>query len=180
MRKQWMYRFLLLLVTTVGPMLCIGCRTYGGHGSGPKTYEALQSAVQSFESDLDRGKADLRRLKRAASEADTLQRFVERYRSHIDEHRSLLETQRQRINRLSPEASYRSLHRAYGATLTEQRMMQNKYQHTIRNVQGVFRKNTEAGEETRKNERRYTIEPIGFPDLDAKQNLTLEEVLRGR
>jgi len=47
-----------LYVALVGLLLFSGCRTYGGYDTKPKTYAALQKAVQSFETELTRSKTD--------------------------------------------------------------------------------------------------------------------------
>lgn len=168
----------LLLFVVVGGLVLGGCRTYGGYDTESKTYEAMQKAVQSFEDELSRAQADLRKLENAGMEADTLQSLANQFHDLIAEHKSLLETQHKRIERLSADAAYRALHRAYGATVTEQRMMQQKYQRAIKNVQAVVQ-GTSAQTSVPKTERQYTIRPIGFPKQNEKGPLTMERALRG-
>lgn len=171
----------LLLSALVAVLVLGGCRTYGGYDTQPKTYQALQNAVQSFEQELGRAQADLEALQGAAAQSDTLQALAERLKTHVDEHESLLETQRERIQDLSPESSYRALHTAYGATVTEQRMTKQKYQRVIRSVRGVVQgtpMTTAAA--TPKTDRQYTIRPINFPKLQEQPPLTMEQALQGR
>lgn len=167
------------MVAAAGVLLLSGCRTYGGYDAEPKTYEAMQKTVQSFEGELDRAEADLRRLKEAASETDTLQSLAEQFRGLVDEHTSLLDAQHRRIERLSPDASYRTLHQAYGATITEQRVMRRKYQRAIRQVRAVVQDSASARTPMQTVERQYTARPIGFPKQNAEATPTMEQALRG-
>lgn len=164
----------------VGLLATSGCRTYGGYGSESKTFEALQTTVESFESDLDQEETELRMLEDAATGADTLQPFAEEFRGLVEKHKSLLQKQRQRVDRLSPESSYRELHRAYGATVTEQRLMRKRYQRITKNVRLAVQGSTEAQASSPDTERSYTFKPIGFPDSNSKGDLSMEEALQGR
>lgn len=169
-------QFLLFLVA-LGLVLG-GCRTYGGYDTKPKTYQAMQKAVQSFEDEATRAENDLQELQEAAERADTLQVFAENFQGLLDEHQSLLETQRQRIERLSPSSTYRNLQSAYGATVTEQRMMQQKYRRILRRIQTTVQGVTTQASRP-KTDRRYTIRPVGFPSLRNSEDLTMDQALRG-
>jgi DNA repair ATPase RecN len=155
-----------------------GCRTYGGYDSKPKTYQAMQKAVQTFEEEFDQAETDLRKLETAAVEIDTLQALAVQYRDLIDEHESLLQKQQDRIERLSSSSSYRNLHVAYGATVTEQRMVQQKYQRVTRTVRAVVQE-APVQEARVKSDRRYTVRPIGFPRAEEKRPLSMEQALQG-
>lgn len=155
-----------------------GCRTYGGYDTKPKTYQALEKSVESFADELNRSETEGRTLADAATASDTLQALADEYQALLSEHETLLETQRGRIERLSPSSGYRTLHHAYGATVTEQRMMEQKYERLTRTVQATVR-GTQAAAETVKVERRYTIRPIGFPSVRDEGALTMERALRG-
>jgi outer membrane murein-binding lipoprotein Lpp len=168
----------VLYAALAGLLLLSGCRTYGGYDTKPKTYAAMQKAVHSFEADLKRTRTDLQALEQAATEADTLQSLAEEFQSLVDEHNSLLETQRDRVERLGPDATYRNLHRAYGATVTEQRLMRQKYQRVIRTVHATVQ-DTVAHEASSETDRQYTIRPIGFPSSEDGKPLSMEEALRG-
>lgn len=167
----------VLYAALAGLLILSGCRTYGGYDTKPKIYEAMQKAVQSFEAKLEPTKADLQTLEQAATEADTLQSLAEEFQALVNEHESLLEAQRGRVERLGPDATYRNLHQAYGATVTEQRMMERKYQRAIRTVHATVQDTVvQASSET---DRRYTVRPIGFPDLEDEPQLSMEQALRG-
>jgi len=155
-----------------------GCRTYGGYDTKPKTYQALEKSVESFADELNRAETEGRALADAATTSDSLQALSEEYQALLSEHESLLETQRSRVERLSPSSGYRSLHHAYGATVTEQRMMEQKYERLTRTVRTTVR-GAQAAEATVKGERRYTVRPIGFPSVRDEGELTMERALRG-
>jgi len=174
-------RSFILCLALTGVALLGGCRTYGdnGYGTQTKTYEALQTTVQSFEKELSRATSDLHQLEEAAAQEDTLHALVGQYQTVLEEHTSFLKTQRQRLDRLSAEASYRSLHSAYGATVTEQRMIQQKYQRILRSVHAAVNDSPVASAKTSKK-RRYTIQPIHFPAQgDSMKRLTMERALQG-
>lgn len=164
------------LVFLVTLLVLSGCRTYGGYDTQAKNYEALQNAVQSFEADLNRAQADLQTLEEAAS-TDTLEALAGRLQDHIHEHEELLQTQKERLHRLSPETSYRALQRAYGATVKEQNMIEQNYQRVVRTVQATVQ---ETDAEPASSTRRYTIAPVNFPDSEDNTELTMERALQGR
>lgn len=172
------YRLALQLALAV-LLVTGGCRTYGGYGSEPETYKALQATVQSFEQELERAQADLRQLQQAASELDTLHTLAGAFQGLVDEHKSLLKKQHERIDRLSPEGDYRDLHTAYGATLTERRILHRKYQQTILDVQEVVGGVPEMSHVGRSSQRRYTVRPLGFPKQEGGKTLSMEQALRG-
>lgn len=170
-------RHSVLLVAFVGLLLC-GCRIYGGYDTEPKTYQAMQEAIQTFEDELSRAETDLQKLKTAAANADTLQSLAQQFHALLEEHKSLLQKQRDRVERLSPDASYRTLHNAYGATVSEQHLMQQNYQRVIRTVRATVQ-GTAAPTSRPDRNRRYTIRPIGFPTPTNEKQLTMERALRG-
>lgn len=170
-------RFTLLCFAMLGLVLS-GCRTYGGYDSKPKTYQSMQKAVQSFEEEFTRAETDLQTLESAAADADTLQPLVRQFQNLFDEHESLLQKQRDRVERLSSSSTYRNLHTAYGATVTEQQMMQQKYQRLIRTVRTAVR-DTTVQASRRKIDRRYTVRPIGFPPSEEGKQLSMEQALLG-
>jgi len=134
--------------------------------------------VNSFADEFNRAEADARALEDAAASSDTLQGLAEEYQALLAEHESLLATQRGRIERLSPSSGYRALHTAYGATVTEQQMMEQKYRRVTRAVRTTVQAaGTDPAATNR--ERRYTIRPIGFPSVKDEGRLTMQQALRG-
>jgi hypothetical protein len=169
------------LVFALAGLLLTGCRTYGDdYGTTPKTHAALQAAVSSFEEDLRRAEADLQRLREAADQADTLRALANAYADLVEQHASLLQTQRARAGRLSAEAGYRRLHTAYGATVTEQRMQEKRYRRAVRRVRAVVQDSASVPTSGEEAPRRYMIRPMNFPETDGTGDLTMPEALRGR
>lgn len=177
---QFMYqaRHSIPLFVLAALLVLSGCRTYGGYDTQEKNYEAMQNAVQSFEDELNRAQADLHTLQEAAT-SDTLEALAHRFQNHVGEHEELLATQRERLDRLSPDASYRTLQRAYGATVTEQQMTEQKYQRVIRTVRATVQE-TDVEAASSAPTRRYTIDPVNFPDAETDAELTMERALQGR
>jgi uncharacterized protein YukE len=169
----------VLFLFAVAGLILGGCRTYGDeYDTKPKTYRAMQKAVETFADALDRAETDLQTLEAAASKADTLQPMAEHFESLHEEHDSLLQTQRDRIERLSPTSTYRNLHSAYGATVTEQRMMRQKYQRVLRTVYATVQDTTVQASRP-KTDRQYTVRPLGFPTSESEPELTMTQALRG-
>lgn len=168
-------RFVLSLAL-VG-LLVSGCRTYGGYDSKPKMYQAMQRSVEAFADELSRAEADFRTLADAAEESDSLQSLVDDYQAALDKHESFLELQRRRVERLSASSDYRSLHRGFGTTVTEQLMVEQKYQRVIRAVRTVVQ-GPRPESAVSKAERQYTIRPVNFPSLRDEGRLSMEQALR--
>jgi len=169
------------LVFALAGLLLTGCRTYGDdYGTTPKTHAALQGAVSSFEEDLRRAEADLQRLQEAADQVDTLRVLADAYADLVERHRSLLQTQRTRARRFSAEAGYRSLHTAYGATVTEQRMQEKRYRQAVQRVRAVVQGSASVQASAQEAPRRYMIRPMNFPEADGKRELTMRAALSGR
>lgn len=167
------------LLVALGLLIVTGCRTYGGYGVQEKTYEAMQSTVQTFESELERARADLKRLKDAASQRPALASVATRYEETISRHESLLAKQRRRLSRLSADSEPRTLHNAYGATLTERRIVRQKYQWVIREVQSVVQGARQTAARGAPPARQYTTTPVGFPESETSGRLTMAQALQG-
>lgn len=169
-----------VLVLFVAALLLVGCRTYGdeGYDSGPKTYEAFQQTIKQLDQDLGRAQSDLRRLESAAESADTLQSLVVRYRTLVEGHEATLQQYRDHADQLSPNSAYRSLHRTYGAIVTDRRLLERQYERTTRKVWATVRDSTIPRKSTRK-ESDYIITPINYPAENTAPKISMAEALRG-
>lgn len=167
----------LLLAVLVGTLLLVGCRTYGdeGYDSGPKTYGALQQAVQLTEQDLNRAESDLRRLESAAASGDTLQGLVDRYRALVESHAATLGQHRGQVEQLSSESPYRTLHRIYGAVITDRRLLSRQYERTTRKVWATVR-DTTMPRRPQRPESSYSITPVQYPQ--ERPDISMAEALR--
>ncbi len=168
-----------LLVVFTGVLLLAGCRTYGdeGYDSGPKTYSALQKTVQQLEQDLGRAESDLRRLESAAESSKALQPLAERYRTLVEGHEATLEQYRETADHLSASSAYRTLHRSYGALVTDRRLLQRQYERTTRKVWATVRDSTIPKTPTRK-ESSYMITPVNYPEGN-RPDISMAEALQG-
>ena len=167
------------LVLLAGALMFVGCRTYGdeGYGTEPKTYAALQQTVQQMERELGRAESNLRRLQSAAASADTLEALVDRYRGVVESHASLLEKHRAQADRLTSESAYRTLHRIYGAVITDQRLLRRQYERTTRKVWATVR-DTTLPRAPKRLESSYSITPVRYP-LPERPDISMAEALRG-
>lgn len=158
-------------------MVLSGCRTYGDFGAEAKTYRLLEETVLDFEENLDAAKQDLHKLEEAAADVESLHSMVDRYQSLTHEHEALLEKQRSRVERLSADAGYRDIHRAFGATVTEQRMMEQKYRRALKTIRAHVQDTPMEVPAVARLDRRYTVKPIGFPKKQGEDRLSMERVL---
>ncbi len=160
-------------------LVLAGCRTYGNekYETGPKTYDALQQTVTQLDQELGRAESNLRRLEAAAESRPDLQPLAERYRSYIASHKAALEGHREEAERLSADAAYRTLHRAYGAAVTDQRILQNQYQRTTRMVWAAVR-DTEIPRKPSRTRSQYVDTPVNFPQADGEVPVTMAKALR--
>lgn len=167
-------------VLLAGALLLVGCRTYGdaGYQSEQKTYDAIQQTVQQIEQDLGRAQSDLRRLESAAESTDTLRALAERYRSLIASHEAVLAQHREQADRLTGESAYRTLHRIYGAMITDRRLLQRQYERTTRKVWATVR-GTSIPRAPTQLPSSYMITPVRFPRTDGPTAITMTEALEG-
>lgn len=168
------------IIALIGLLILGGCRTYGNekYETGPKTYEALQKTMTQLEQELGRAQSDLQRLESAAKAHPELQPMAERYRSYVASHEAALEGHREQAERLSTGSAYRTLHRAYGALVTDQRLLRKQYQRTTQEVWATVRDTAIPRKPTR-DRSRYVNTPVNFPRVrDRKQGATMAEALR--
>lgn len=165
-------------VVLIGVLVLAGCRTYGNekYDTGPKTYEALQQTVNQLEQELGRAQSDLRRLEKAADARADLKPLAARYQSFVASHEAALEGHREQAQRLSADASYRTLHRVYGAAVTDRRILQKQYRRTVRKVWATVR-NTAIPRTAARDPSRYVITPVNFPRTDTRGPITMAEAL---
>ncbi len=170
----------LALAPLAALILLTGCRTYGdsGYESGPKMYSQMQQAVRQFEDDLSRAQADLQTLQQAADTNEALQPMLERFRRAVERHEQALASHRELVETLSASSSYRSLHRAYGAMTTDERVVRKVYGRTVRRIQATVQ-GTEVVDGELTHESSYFIEPTeSRRAANEAQRLTMEQALR--
>lgn len=171
-------RFALCLL--LGGLLLTGCRTYGneGYDSQTKAYDAIQNTVQQLEQDLGRAQSDLRQLESAADTVESLMPLAERYRSLVMSHEATLDSYQMDANRLSGESSYRTLHRTYGALITDRRLLQRQYARTIQSVWVTVRDTVPPAAPLRRH-ITYTTTPVQFPRERPSRAPSMTDALQG-
>ena len=170
-------RVLSLVLAAV--LVLTGCRTYGNekYETGPKTYESIQETVEQMEQDLGRARNDLRRLQAAAETMGALEPLSARYQSYVQSHEAALADYRDQAKRLTPGASYRTLHRTYGAMVKDRHILKTKYDRAVRVVWATVRDTTVP--RTRSlDPSRYVITPVNFPRVRQRGSITMAEALR--
>jgi len=171
--RSRLFRLATLLLLVV---LVTGCRTYGGYGTEEELQNQISDAVDEFEKDLARSEADLAVLERAAENQSSLDVMVDRFESDIAAHKEMLASHRTIAQNLEGSSSYRDLHRGYGTITTEQRMMRNTYNRTVRNIRSVA-----IGEPVEAtplpNESFYYVEPVAYARLENPKRVTMKEAL---
>jgi uncharacterized protein YPO0396 len=169
----------VLPLVLAGVLVLTGCRTYGNekYETGPKTYQSIQETVEQMEQDLGRARADLRRLESAAETMAALEPLATRYQSYVQSHEAALAGHRDQAERLSPESSYRSLHRIYGAMITDRRLLDTKYDRVVRTVWAMVR-DTTIPRKRAQDPSRYVITPVNFPRVRQRGDITMADALR--
>jgi hypothetical protein len=166
-------------VVLVGMLLLTGCRTYGdeGYESESKIYAALRDGVQQMEQDLGRAQSDLRRLESAAESVDTLKALAARYQALISSHEAVLHKHKEQAEQLSGESAYRSLHRVYGALITDRQLLQDQYERTTRKVWATVQDTTVPRVPVRLRST-YNITPVQYPGY-SQPSISMAEALQG-
>lgn len=157
-------------------VLLAGCRTYGGRGTEAQTYEEMGAAVEELEADFGAAQSNLEQLRAAAEQDSSLLSLAERYQDLVQLHESMIAAQRDRVDTLSADAAYRTLHRAYGAMITDQKLLRTQYTRTVRQVYAAVRDTTAPGPTVR-SPSSYTITPLDYPDPREQGEVTLSEAL---
>lgn len=117
---------LWILVFLALPLVMLGCRTYGGHGSEQLTIQQIEKAVSNFGQSLNRAQFNMESLQQTRSPAVS-DSFVERYKTLVEAHREIYTKQEERLDELRGSDDYRKLSRALGAFITEQEGMAKQY-----------------------------------------------------
>ncbi len=155
-----------------------GCRSYGGdYGNTEETYEQLLVTNRLFAEDLERARADMNLLARAAQDDPDLEEHAEQWRRLLLFHEAALEENHE----LAADADaddYRSVHRLYGAALSEGRLVRNQYQSLLRAIAQVG-DTTEAEPFRMYTEAQYWVAPTYYERVQsAQERLTMRQALQ--
>ena len=169
----------LLLVPVLCLLVLTGCRTYGGYGTEAITLDQIQTATQQFAESLEQARSDLNMLESAAANNPALDSLEQTYRKTVSLHEEKLQLHREVVARFESEnGTYRDLSRNYGAILSDQRLVQQRYQSLLRRISRTVR-GLDAQEEAMQ-ESRYFVTPLFYPRTEQRiDTMTMNEALRG-
>ena len=164
-------------ILCVVALVVFGCRSYGDHGSQEAMYNQMQTALDQFESELERAQADLSLLIGAAEEEDVLDSFEDAYRDIISEHERLLERHQDLTQGLDGTSPHRELRRAYGTLITEQDMVRTRYHRHHMRIQFALDIAEEETPELALDRSRYFVVPSFYDRADRPEPPTMREAL---
>lgn len=171
---RWCY-----LVPLLSLLALTGCRTYGGYDSEPLTLDQMQTATQQFAENLEQARSDLSLLEAATATNPALDPLEQTYRTTVTLHAEKLDHHRRIVEEFNAaDGSYRALSRNYGAIISDQRLVQQRYRSLLarisRTVRGV---DPQPAPEMKS---RYSVAPIFYSQAERELNtLTMNEALRG-
>lgn len=150
----------LVLAVALGALTLGGCRTYGAYDSDDRTYAALQQAVTLFAQQATRTRADASALVAAARTDAALAPWATELEGLLAAEDSVVARQRRRLAALDGEGDYRTLNRAYGAVLSEQAEVRDRYVALVDRVAGQPDSTTYP--EAVVNDSRYVVVPPAY------------------
>lgn len=176
MRDDSLVRYIPGLVLLL--VFATGCRTYGGYGIEEEMVQQMQQAVQQFANELDRARSDLKMLAEAAQQNQALESLEARYRDTVERHEAVLDQHRRMVEHFEEGGAYRELHRSYGAMITEQRVVRNRYGEMHTHIARIVHDQdvTAAGVLPAS---RYVVNPLYYERVENRQALTMREALQG-
>ncbi len=124
-----------------------GCRTYGGYGSAEDLPGKIQQATQRFAEDYGRAQAERDALQRAATANPALDALSVRFAEVVAQQGALVEEHQRLADAAAGRGgsnflfawvgpdNYRWLHRIYGAIVSDQQLIRDRYAAVLRAVQ---------------------------------------------
>ena len=156
-------------------ILISGCRSYGGYGTEEATYQQILEAHQVFEEELSRKQADLRGLEQAAASAEGLETAAGQFAQLVQGHEAILAEHSILISDLSADSDYRTLHRVFGAIVTQHNTIRSQYEDLIATVAQTQSPQADSVVQV---QRPYSLIPPYYRRVSEKQkDLTMNEVL---
>lgn len=165
-------------VALFGLLALTGCRDYGGdYGNTEKMYEQLAITHRLLSEDLERARADLNLLARAAQDQPALEEHAEQWRRLVLFHEATLDENHELIADVDAD-DYRAVHRLYGAMLSEGRLVRDQYQSLLRAIAQTG-DTTEAAPYRMYTEAQYWVAPTYYERVQsAQERLTMRQALQ--
>lgn len=151
-----------------------GCRTYGGdYGVREAMLSRIEQANQRFAESLERARGEREALQRAARSNPALTPLAARYAAVVARQEETVETHRMMAEGLTARSNilftwvgpdaYRTLHNTYGAIISDQRILQDRYDKVLRAVEQAVGGSDAA--RTAPEEGRYQLIPPFYQRL---------------
>ena len=126
-------------------LMTSGCRTYGGYGSSEAMLGKIQQATQRFADEYQRAQGERDALQRAAGSNPALATVAERF-AGVVEHQGMVVEEHQALAANASDGgnilfawvgpdSYRTLHNTYGALLSDQQIVRDRYAEVLLDLQ---------------------------------------------
>lgn len=159
-------------------LVLAGCRTYGDYGTTEEIPRQMEQATQQFADDLARAESDVQALSAAVAQNSALEPFETRYRDLIAQHQAFLEQHRELTAQYQGSDNYRALNRTYGAIISEQRLVETRYNELHARIQRVVAGQPERAPQ--RTESQYVNNPTFYDRVQNRQGVTMQDALRGR
>lgn len=118
-----------IVILVAAGILPISCRTYGGHGSEAATLDQIEAAYEAFARQLGQARNDLRSMQGEPGMDERSTAVLERLDAAVEWHVRVLADHEQRVEQARRNAgSYRFLSRTLGGMISEQDLVQSRYQ----------------------------------------------------
>ena len=171
------------IVRLVGGVLLLvvvasGCRTYGGYGSSEDMLEKIQQATQRFAEDYERAQGERDALQRAAGGDASLAPLAEQFAAVVESQGAAVAAQQALAQEAADRTGsnilfawvgpddYRWLHRAYGALISDQQIIQDRYGEVLRALKETVGMTAAS---TMEEEGRYQVTPHFYKRIEYAQ-----------
>ncbi|MFQ5571007.1 MAG: hypothetical protein ACE5G0_15110 [Rhodothermales bacterium] len=164
----------LLLLVFVGA----GCRTYGEYNTDEKTLEQIRETARLFAEDYERAKGNLNALRLFDGSEELLDEFaalVERQGALVEEHQALAE------EAAAHAGNYRWLHRTYGAMVSDQHIIRDRYVQLLARMQeAALQRTVDQKEDAVLLMSRYQVAPSFYERIrHGNATPTVAQILAG-
>lgn len=116
------------LVAVLVLFVLTGCRTYGGYGTEPETIDQIRIANDQFAEEMERARAEYEYLLEQVQQDPGLVAFAESYLAILQlQEQKLLENLDLAESAYDNPDNYRTLSRVYGAIISNQNVVEDRY-----------------------------------------------------
>ncbi|HMB93532.1 MAG TPA: hypothetical protein VKP65_21950 [Rhodothermales bacterium] len=154
-------------------LLASGCRTYGNYNNEEKTLDEIRRSNTLFEAEYEKAQGNLNTLTAAADANERLAPFATSYEAVVDVHEAVLQQHQILAEEAeSNDGDYRLLNRTYGAIISDQQVVRDRYEALLADMQHAV--DSTAGF-TILEESRFQIAPQFYDRIahaNAQRSLT--------